>query len=635
MILCAFGMQGQVRLDFREAQAAYRQGESAGPFGSGRGETGETAGWLWQGTLHAAGRPRMSAGVRSAARPADRTLLAGWLAAPAPGAGRDADVGVLASRLQELLDTDGPAAVRKLRGDFTIAHLTADRATLRLYRGVTSMVPLFWTVDGDVLRWATDPLYLLEGPPSLSDVAVDLLPMIVAEHGFPRDRSWFHGVHRLPAGTCLTLRSGGRPVVEVFDELAPVPEVPGNVQAAASGLRERLHQACARMLPAVDPVVLLLSGGIDSGAAAVELGQASTGAFGFHFTIDFPGFEEDRKAAELVAVTCGLEFLPYDMAPHVMPGGDYADAPTSGALPQTHTPLRSMAAAGQEAHSRGATFVVSGMGADQILAADVHRGLFEVAGWSVLNPLVVGEPIWQLLRRTVAGSLWASFPVGWRDYLRYARALRRRDPTIALPHRDTIVHPVGLSEEAADQVTRALRDAAARAGEQPAAAPDGRGRGTLPSVSSVFELNGFLDAPNLQAATLNDLLPRQCLAASPYFDRDVVEYVLALPTSFRVGFGYGATIDKFALRAAYAGSGLPPQIGGRTQQAILAAFASVYVNQNLERCRSLLGDDSRLRALGVLSESFTRGLSAHNAHRYGAEIALLCVIENWLRVLAP
>lgn len=610
MVLCAFAMHGRVRPDFATAPVEYLRDGPPPAHAPARtapppAPAEEPGGRLWQGPM-----PEGHRGT------AERTLLAGWLA----------DVPDLAA-LQDRLDAGGREAVRALRGDFTIAHLSPDGGTLRLYRGVTSMIPLFWRADDDGLRWATDPLRLLDGPPTLADLELDLLPMIVAEHGFPHDRSWFRGMRRLPAGTCLTLRSGGRPTLEPFDALTPVPDPPRGVREAARGLRERLGRACDRMLPDRDPVMLMLSGGMDSGAAAVELGRASADPTGFHFTMDFPGFEDDRKAAELVAAATGLDFLPYDMAAHVLEGGDYIEAPAGGALPQTHTPLRSMAAAGREAHARGVRFVVSGLAADQILAADVHRSLFELAGWSALNPLAVGEPIWQLLRRAATGSLWASAPLGWRDYPRYLRALLRRDPTVALPDRDSIVHPIGLTDEAAAQVTRALRQAAAQAARQLAAAP---------SVSSVFELNGFLDSPNLQAAALNDLLPNGCLPATPYFDRDVVEYAVALPTGVRAGFGYGTAVDKLALRVAYAGAGLPRQIASRTQQAILAAFAATYVNRNLERCRSLLGDDSRLRALGVLDGSWTRAaLTERNAHRHGAEIARLCVLENWLRILAP
>ena len=112
-----------------------------------------------------------------------------------------------------------------------------------------------------------------------------------------------------------------------------------------------------------------------------------------------------------------------------------------------------LAASAALARSRDATFVLSGILADQILAHDWHRGLIDVAGWSVMNPLVTGEPFWHLLRHTVGSSFDGTGSPGPRAYLRYLRGLRSGDPTVALPSRDAIAHPVGFTAEAAEQVT--------------------------------------------------------------------------------------------------------------------------------------------------------------------------------------
>jgi Asparagine synthase len=298
-----------------------------------------------------------------AERSSGRTLLAGWIDRPAAsGAGA-------LSGLQSALDRRGPAAVRELRGDFVLAHVSSDRRTLALYRGLTAMVPLFWRTTGGLIRWSTHPTDLLDGAaPQLSDVALDLLPMIIAERGFPHDRSWFTQVHRLPAGACLTLRAGGAPVVDRFDAFAPSREQPRSVREAAEGLRTRIERACRRPVSANDEALLLLSGGIDSAAVAYELGRTcSTTAM--HFTLNgFPGFDGDRRAASSIAGACRLAFLPYDMGGHVRSGGDYADEGIDGNLPQTHVPLRGIAGCAQEARARGARFVFSGILADQVMA---------------------------------------------------------------------------------------------------------------------------------------------------------------------------------------------------------------------------------------------------------------------------
>ncbi len=623
MVLCAFEMRGGVPLDLPGAEIVYDY--------AGRDLTRSACdGRLSQGALFDGVQ---SIAALDAGRVGDRTLLAGWIAQPQRA--RDQDV----ATLQQRLDRDGAHAVRRLRGDFVLAHLSEDRRELRLYRGPTSMVPLFWRTTGDALRWSTDPTELLDGAPQLSDVALDLLPMVIAERGFPHDRSWWRGVDRLPAGSCVTLRRGARPVVERFDELAPATAAPPTLEEAADGLRHRLRQACRRALAPGDAAVLMLSGGIDSAAVARELGEATPHAAGMHFTLDgFPGFAQDRAAATSVAGACGLDFVAYEMGAHVTRGGDYTDEQRAANLPQTHVPLQGTAATAREARARGARFVFSGILADQILAHDLHRGLLDVAGWSILNPLVTGEPPWQLIRRTVSGSFDGSASPGVRGYARYTRAVLRGDPTAALPHRDAIVHPVGFSDAAAARVTEALRDAADRARDQLMSASEahgGRRRRIPPGTTSRFQINETFNTPNVQSAILNHFLPRQTFVFTPYADRDVVEYALALPNAFRIGLAHGATIDKLALRTAYGNGAMAPQIGRRMQQARIDAFPAVYVNQNFDRCRALLaGKGAVLREAGVLSDEFVQSLSRQSVHRNGEEIARLCVVEQWLRRLA-
>lgn len=629
MVNCAFAMRGQLPLALGDTAIEYAYADpddaatalpAAGPHGSGR---------LCQGTLYAG---RTSVAAQEAELGSSRTLLAGWIAPPGSiGTGSPGG-------LQDALDRRGAATVRELRGDFVIAHLSRDHGTLRLYRGLTSMVALFWRTTGGCIRWSTNPSDLLDGgTPRLSDVALDLLPMILAERGFPHDRSWFSQVHRLPAGACLTLRPGRAPVVDRVDAFAASSEQPRSVREAADGLRARLEQACRRPVGAADEAVLLLSGGIDSAAVAYELGRTcSTTAV--HFTIDaIPGFDGDRRAAASIADACHLEFVPYDMGRHVSRGGDYTDEAVGANLPQTHVPLRGIAGSAQEARTRGARFVFAGILADQVMAHDWQRGLIDVAGWSSLNPLVTGEPIWQTLQRTVRTSFDGSASPGARGYLRHLRGLLRSDPTLALPNRDVIVHPVGFSDQAAQQVTDALRTAARRAREQLRDGVDpGRPRGGIPAgTTSLFQINETFNTPNVQAGILNHFLPQRCFFTTPYADRDVIEYALSLPNVFRVGLGHGATIDKFALRLAYGDSGVPPQIGRRMQQARIDVLPAVYVNQNFDRCRALLGEDSRLRAAGVLSDTFVDTMSRQSVHRNGEEIARLCVIEKWLRRIAP
>ena len=560
--------------------------------------------------------------------PADRLLITGWIDLPHHDDS--------AAALQRALDERGAAAVRDLRGDFVLAHVSPDRSVLRLYRAVNALVPLFWRADGERLAWSAEPAHLLAGGrPRLGDVDIDVLPMVIAERGFPHDRSWFANVRRLPPGDCLTLRAGERPTTAPFDELRPVPDAPASLAEAARGVRDRLAVACDRMLVDQSASLVALSGGIDSAAVAWEIGRQPGRGSAMHYTLEsFPGFDGDRLVAEEIAEVCGLSWAVYEMSKHTRSGGDYLQVPDHGGLPQTHVPTQGVTAAVEQAEAVGATFVLSGLLADQVFAHDVNRGLFEVAGWRMLDPRVAGEPIWQALAGAAAATFSTS-PRGGR--LRYLRRLLSADPTTALPPRDVIVHPVGFTGDAADRVTRALQEAATRAerGLRSVMRRNGWSGRTLPTgITSLFLLAEGFNTANLQAAWLNHCLPKRKFFTTPYADRDLIEYALALPTAHRIGFGHGTTVDKFVLRTAYAGAGLPRHAGSRMQQARIDAISAVFANQNFDTCRDLLGPDSLLRRFGVLSGEFADGLTPGRIHRNGEEIARLCVVEKWLRGLS-
>ncbi|AUX46565.1 uncharacterized protein SOCE26_080710 [Sorangium cellulosum] len=639
MLLSAFGMCGRLPLPHRAGAAAGYSYEAPGNVFAPPPSWTEAAGTghLVQGPAYVSGK-EIAAAAGGPTTP--RILLTGWVELSSPPGHRHGERSAL-RELEALLDEHGPDAVRRLRGDFVIAHLLPDRSELRLYRGVNALIPLFWRCTADTFAWATNPAHLLDVQrPRFSDVDAELLPMIIAGKGFPQDRSWFTSVRRLPAGDSLVVAAGARqPVIRRFDQFSPVEDAPRTLREAADGLQQRLDQACSRMLSAERSAVVLLSGGIDSAAVSYEVGRKLDGATGLHFTLDsFPGFHEDLNAAESVARTCGLSLVSYDMSRHVSRGGDYLDRPRDGAVPQTQVPLQGVAAAAAQAESDGATFVVSGLLSDQILAHDLHRGLFEVAGLSMLNPMVAGEPIWQTLDQMASSSLAGSLRGGRRvlGVLHYLRGLVSGDPTIALPSREVIVHPIGFTRDAADRVTRALQSSARRAQDNLRSALEDSGRRGAPlprGITSLYMLGEAFNTANVQAAWLNDCLPRKRFVATPFADRDVIEYALSLPTRHRLGFGYGATVDKFALRFAYAERGVPLEIAHRTQQARIDAIPAVFVNHNFDRCRRLLGEDSVLCELNVLSREFVKGLSPRGIHRNGEEISRLCVIEQWLRGL--
>lgn len=630
MLLTAFGMEGAIRFPrSRGVPVARTSGTETADDRPGAAGPDR----LHQGPVEEADAPLDAAAQEDGAR----TVITGWIDLTSLPGRPPARPGDGLAAIQRLLDERGAAAVRSLRGDFVIAHLSPDATSLRLYRAVNALIPVFWQHREGSFRWAVDPRRLLDGPPRLSDVDTDVLPMVIAERGMPHDRSWFSGVHRVPTGHCVTVAGPAAPRVERFDEFRPATDVPRTIDEAAEGMRARVSAACARMLSGQRSSVVMLSGGIDSAAVAYEAGLLAD-TVGLHYTLEgFPGFADDRDSAEAVARACGLTWMPRDMSKHTTPGGDYIRPAQGGALPQTHVPLQGVTAAVEQAEANGARFVLSGLLADQAFAHDLNRGLFEVGGLALLDPRVAGEPIWQTLASAAASTFSGNGKgPGFLGTARHLFRVASGDPTTALPDRDTIVHPIGFTDAAGDRVTQAIRHAAdrARGSLHGTMRRDGGSRRSLPQgITSLFMLGESFNTTNLQAAWLNHCLPKRRFFSTPFADRDLIEYALSLPARHRLGFGHGMIVDKFALRLAYAERGAPTARGHRMQQARIDSIPALYVNQNFETVTSLLNRDALLVELGVLSVGFVDSLSRGRLHRNGEELARLCVIEQWLEGL--
>ncbi|AXK34370.1 hypothetical protein DVA86_18670 [Streptomyces armeniacus] len=626
MPLTAFGMSGSISLagaDGRESDYRF-----SGTYGTDPRRDHDSAGIvLMQGPVHDAD----VTGVQPDPSPPDtaappRVALTGWAAVPRDHSGPPDQP---FAALQRALDERGPESLRAVPGDYVAAHVAADRRRVVLCRPANAVTPLFWRADGDRLRWSTDPVDLLPAAgPTLGDVDVDALPFIIAGVGMAGDRSWFRGVHRLAPGHLLEVSPGAgrRPVVRRYDQVAAT-DVPSDLDTAAEALRERLATACSRLVAGERTAMLLLSGGLDSAVVAHETADLSVRVTGMHFTLDgFPGFAEDVAAAKSVAEAGNVRYLPFDMTEHARRGGGYLDAADSTGFPVTQVPLPGLPAAAEHAEGIGARMLLSGLYADQVFSADHSTAVFAARGLGALNPTVAGEPVWQLLSRAAG----ASFGGGEKRRFAVLRYLAGR----ASGRGDALLSTFGelppapwLSADAADAFQRAARDNA----ERSLAAV--RGDDGRRDFLARYSLQESLNAVTTQAGWINHCMPRRCMLTTPFLDRDVIEFVLSLPSRHRTGVAYGRRLDKLVLRLAYGRRAGLLDTGLRMHQARIDAVPAVYTHQNFERIRELLSPDALLCRLGIVDKTYPERLNRTTAHRDGEHFVRLAVIEKWLRRL--
>ncbi|MEK8173966.1 hypothetical protein NKH77_48550 [Streptomyces sp. M19] len=122
----------------------------------------------------------------------------------------------------------GPGALRSVSGDYVLAYVSGDEATVTLFRPAHSCVPLFWCRREGRVHWATDPWNSCPGPGpprprGHRDGAHAHRPV-----GDPGRPVVVAGIHRLPPGCALELAPSGRPpTVRPYDRLVPGTTCPG------------------------------------------------------------------------------------------------------------------------------------------------------------------------------------------------------------------------------------------------------------------------------------------------------------------------------------------------------------------------------------------------------------------------
>lgn len=189
----------------------------------------------------------------------------------------------------------GDGVLPILRGMF--AAVIADRARERLVlaRDRVGKKPLYYRVDGGVLRFASEIAPLLEGAPrSVDREALD----DYLRFGYvPAPRTLFAGVRKVPAGCMVVAEGDGRVELRRWAPmLVRAAATRGDEREWAEAVREALAEAVRLRLESEVPLGFLLSGGVDS-AGVFALGAQAMDEPARAFTVGFDEAEIDERAA--------------------------------------------------------------------------------------------------------------------------------------------------------------------------------------------------------------------------------------------------------------------------------------------------------------------------------------------------
>jgi asparagine synthase (glutamine-hydrolysing) len=496
----------------------------------------------------------------------------------------------------------GLAFLERLEGMFALAVWDAERGRLVLARDPVGIKPLYVSVDGGVLRFASELRALLLGvgrAPALDPGAV---AGYFARQYVAGEASIVRGVARLPAGTALVATAGGISRAPFWRYPAPAPDAtPAGGGGDAPGpdpaprFLEVLSDAVRSHLQSDVPVGVFLSGGIDSSVVAALLRRHGVGALpAFTVSVEGEGGVDETAEARRAADAAGLahhairfgprealEWLPRVAAALDEPLADYALLPTY--------------LLAREAR-RSVTVVLTGEGADELLG-------------------------------------------GYPRYLHYLRCARRaRIPWIGAHARRECADYRATRLFDREGLARLLAPIWGTLGGDAvrgAALLDGDGDGAAASAAGPPDLVNRMLAIDFTGWLPDDLLAkvdRATMLASlearvPYLDKGVVECVAALPGRYKIA---GRTL-KALLREA-AKDLVPAETVARPKHGFTVPVGSWLRGPLRDLLRDTLGS-ARFRGRGLVEPREVARLldGLERRGENGLRAWSLLVFELWCR----
>ena len=204
-----------------------------------------------------------------------------------------------------LYEERGLDFVDELEGDFAIALWDEGEQRLVLARDRVGVKPLYYSLAGGRLIFASEIKAILEHPSISRDIDEQALYHYLTFMTSPAPRSLFAGIEKLPAGCMLTCDSQGNVKITRYWDALPGkldPSIAGDEQAIAEELRRLLKESIAKRMMSDVPFGVFLSGGVDSTANVALMSQlmdrpVRTFTVGFHDNPIYNEIDEARSVA--------------------------------------------------------------------------------------------------------------------------------------------------------------------------------------------------------------------------------------------------------------------------------------------------------------------------------------------------
>ena len=168
-----------------------------------------------------------------------------------------------------LYEERGLDFVDKLEGDFAIGLWDAAAERLILVRDRIGVKPLYYTLTGGRLIFASEIKAILEHPSVSRDVEEAALYHYLTFMTTPAPQTLFAGIQKLPAGCMLTCDARGEVKITRYWDAIPAkldPAIANDERAIAEELCRLLKRSIGKRMMSDVPFGVFLSGGMDSTA---------------------------------------------------------------------------------------------------------------------------------------------------------------------------------------------------------------------------------------------------------------------------------------------------------------------------------------------------------------------------------
>jgi asparagine synthase (glutamine-hydrolysing) len=435
--------------------------------------------------------------------------------------------------IAHLWEEHGADGVARLDGIFALALWDSRRRELLLARDQLGVKPLYVHRRDGELRFASELKALIADPAVERRLDLVALDAHVTLRFTPSPLTLLEGIEKLEPATWLLVDGRRERRVRYWDP-APVERRDLSLEEAASELRERLRGAVRRQMMSDRPIGAMLSGGVDSAAVVAFMAEASGQVKTFTVGFEGGGDSDETGLARETARRFATEH--HDV---VLPAGDFREE-LPAAIERLEEPVGTTSAIGFGEVARLAAPLVpvllSGQGADELLG-----GYWRYVGeWIAARTTSVVDHLG--LRRPLAAAATRT------------RSARLQRGLAALRHPDTLERFLNIYAVFDEAHKAALYGpdlrAAVNGDARPARAVE-RHRVRAAERDSLGQMM-FVDTRLWLPDDLLLVGDKMAMAESvemrvPFLDRELVEFVESLPTSYKLGRGVRKLVHKRAM----------------------------------------------------------------------------------------